>query len=97
MSIVGVLDLAGGAFHQPRRRADLTTFRTMLTAGRNGGSWNGTNASGAIKLLTPIDIALHDGVGYGLGSQIGPDLERPVQHRGRRHAASVTRLTATPT
>jgi hypothetical protein len=72
MSIVGVLDLAGGAFLSRAGGPSLTTFRTMLTAGRNGGSWNGTNASGAINSSLASTSPFSDGVGYGLGSQIAP-------------------------
>jgi len=72
MSINGVLDLSGGAFLSRAGGPSLATFRTQLIAGRNGGSWNGTSASGAINSALAASTPLSDSVGYGLGSEIAP-------------------------
>jgi hypothetical protein len=72
ISIDGVLDLVGGAFLSRAGGPSLTTFRNQLIAGRNGGSWNGSGAGGAINSSLAAASSLSDGVGYGLGSQIAP-------------------------
>jgi hypothetical protein len=47
-------------------------FRTLITAGHNGGSWSGTAVSGAINSSLAASSGLLDGVGYGLGAQVAP-------------------------
>jgi hypothetical protein len=72
ISLTGVIDLAGGALLSPAGGPSLATFRSQLIAGRNGGAWNGTSASGAINSSLAASTNLSDSVGYGLGSQIAP-------------------------
>ena len=68
----GTIDLAGGSLLKRAAATGptLPQFRAALTAGRNGGAWNGTNAAGAINSSLAATSLLSDGVGYGLGSQI---------------------------
>src|SRR5204862_513554 len=72
ISLTGVIDLAGGALLSSAGGPSLTTFRNQISAGRNNGVWNGTNASGAINSSLAASTNISDGVGYGLGSQIAP-------------------------
>ena len=72
LTINGVLDLAGGAFLSRAGGPTPAQFRAQLIAGRNGGGWNGTSATGAINASLANASPVSDGVGYGLGSQIAP-------------------------
>jgi hypothetical protein len=67
--VKGVIDLAGGAL---LHRADglNNPFRQWLTAGRNGGAWNGTSPTGAINSSRASASPTADGVGHALGSQV---------------------------
>jgi hypothetical protein len=71
LSLTGVFDLADGALLW-KAGGQTPDFRAMLIAGRNGGAWNGTSASGAMNSSTAASSSLGDGVGYGLGSEIAP-------------------------
>ena len=71
LSLTGVIDLADGALLW-RAGGQTPDFRAMLTAGRNGGAWNGTSANGAINSSLAAASPQGDGVGYGLGSEISP-------------------------
>ena len=68
--VSGTIDLAGGALLS-RAGALTPVFRTLLGRGYNGGTWDGTSTSGAINSSLAASTQLGDGVGYGLGSQIG--------------------------
>lgn len=70
ITIVGVLDLAGGALLSRAGGPTPAQFRTQIIAGRNGGAWNGSSASGAINSSLANAAPESDGVGYGLGSEI---------------------------
>ena len=70
--ITGPLDLAGGALLSRAGGPTPAQFRTMITNGRNGGTWNGTSASGAINSSLAASTPISDSVGYGLGSEIAP-------------------------
>jgi hypothetical protein len=50
----------------------LQTYRNLIIAGRNGGSWSGTGNPGAINSSVAASSPVGDGIGYGLGSQIAP-------------------------
>jgi hypothetical protein len=69
-SVVGTIDLAGGALLSRAGGPTSSQFQTWLTRGFNAGSWNGTNAGGAINSSLAHDSTLPDAVGYGLGSDI---------------------------
>jgi hypothetical protein len=71
-TLAGTVDLAGGALLNRAGGPSLATFRSMLTAGRNSGAWNGTSPSGAINSSLAASSPSSDGVGYGLGSQVAP-------------------------
>lgn len=71
LTIIGVLDLAGGALLSRAGGPTPAAFRNQIVSGRNGGAWNGTAAGGAINSSTAAGSVLGDGVGYGLGSEIG--------------------------
>src|SRR5439155_17689867 len=68
----GTIDMAGGGLVTAAGGSSQFSFRTLLTRGRNNGSWNGTNAGGSINSSLAAASALGDGVGYGLGSEIRP-------------------------
>jgi len=70
--VAGVIDLAGGALLFRAGGPTPSELRTLISNGRNGGAWNGTNAAGAINSSTAAASTSGDGVGYGLGSQIAP-------------------------
>jgi hypothetical protein len=69
-SMVGTIDLAGGALLSRSGGPTSSQFQTWLTRGYNGDGWNGTNASGAINSSLAASSSLPDAVGYGLGSDI---------------------------
>jgi hypothetical protein len=66
------LDLAGGSFLSRAGGPTPAQFRNQIIAGRNGGSWNGSGAGGAINSSLATSSPFSDGVGYGLGSEIAP-------------------------
>ena len=66
----GVIDLAGGALLLAPAAA--ANVRAWLTAGRNGGTWDGTGPAGAINSSTATASTASDAVGYGLGSNVAP-------------------------
>jgi hypothetical protein len=70
LTINGELDLAGGAFLSRAGGPTPAQFRAQIIAGRNGGTWNGTSASGAINSSLAASTPRGDGVGYGLGSDV---------------------------
>ena len=67
---VGTLDIANGAL-LVRAGSIAPDFRSLLTTGRAGGAWNGTGAGGAINSSFAAASGFSDGVGHGLGSEIG--------------------------
>ena len=66
-SLLGTIDLAGGALLGGPTQAALRTF---LVRGYNGGAWNGTHPQGAINSSLAASTTERDAVGYGLGSEI---------------------------
>ena len=70
-NVLGVIDLAGGALLMRAPAGTLDGWRLGVTNGRNGGAWNGVSPIGAINSSLAHDTPIGDGVGYGLGSQIG--------------------------
>jgi hypothetical protein len=72
--IGGTLDLAGGAYlGRPGQYAlPADAIRGLLTRGRNGGAWNGTNLQGAINSSLAASSPARDAVGYGVGAQVAP-------------------------
>jgi hypothetical protein len=70
LNIAGVLDLAGGAFLSTAGGPSPATFRPMLRAGYNSGTWNGTSTGGAINSSLAAGPSPADGIGYGFGSEI---------------------------
>ena len=71
ITIIGVLDLAGGALLSRAGGPTPAAFRNQIASGRNGGAWDGTAAGGAINSSLAAASTQGDGVGYGLGSEIG--------------------------
>jgi len=73
LTFSGVIDVAGGSLLKRAAATGptLAQLRAALIAGRNGGAWNGTNAAGAINSSLAAASLVSDGVGYGLGSQVG--------------------------
>jgi hypothetical protein len=69
-NFTGTIDLAGGSFLSRAGGLSQPTVRAMILAGRNGGAWNGTSATGAINSSLAATPAKPDGVGYALGSEI---------------------------
>ena len=72
-------------------------FRTFLTRGYNAGAWNGTNLAGAINSSLAAQALCGDGVGYGLGSEIGISTIGGVHASHPATCCCATRSTATPT
>jgi hypothetical protein len=70
-NVLGVIDLAGGALLMRAPAGTLDGWRAGVVNGRNGGAWNGVASNGAINSSLAASTPLSDGVGYGLGSQIG--------------------------
>ncbi|MCS7032465.1 MAG: hypothetical protein NZ561_00545, partial [Phycisphaerae bacterium] len=67
-SIGGRLDLTDGGFID-RAFANEPTYRTLLTSGYQGGSWNGPQP--AIFSSSAAGGAANDALGYGTGGQTG--------------------------
>jgi hypothetical protein len=69
--VAGVIDLAGGALLMRSPAGTLDGWRAGIINGRNGGAWNGVAPNGAINSSLAATTPIGDGVGYGLGSQLG--------------------------
>jgi hypothetical protein len=69
--VAGVIDLAGGALLMRSPAGTLDGWRAGILNGRNGGAWNGVAPNGAINSSLAATTPIGDGVGYGLGSQLG--------------------------
>jgi hypothetical protein len=67
----GTIDLAGGALLVQSPGPTAAAWRASIISGRNGGAWTGTVAGSVNSSLAAGTPLLIDGVGYGLGSQIG--------------------------
>jgi hypothetical protein len=70
-NVLGVIDLAGGALLARAPAGTQDGWRLGIQNGRNGGAWNGVSPIGSINSSLAASTPLSDGVGYGLGSQIG--------------------------
>mgnify|MGYP002073827156 CR=1 FL=1 len=65
----GTLDLGGGALIYDEEGSP-QAFRQWITAGRNGGTWDGRSPTGAITSSQAAATADADGVGYGRGTEV---------------------------
>jgi hypothetical protein len=70
-NVLGVIDLAGGALLMRSPAGTLDGWRLGVLNGRNGGAWNGVSPIGAINSSLAASTPIGDGVGYGLGAQLG--------------------------
>jgi hypothetical protein len=69
--LTGAIDLAGGALLVRSPGPSQGEWRADIIAGRNGGAWNGASLTGSVNSSLANSTPFSDGVGYGLGSQIG--------------------------
>lgn len=74
-NLQGTIDLNGGAMIARSGGPALSTFRSWIALGRNGGAWNGSGGTNGVinsSLAASTNTGVPDAIGYGSGTELLP-------------------------